>query len=127
MNPFTLARRLRKLGVLGINERNADYTLRHNPRRLYPRVDDKIRTKQICHEFGIPTARVLAQAATQAEVHELVARLRRPSVSSATTSTAFASRTARVAPIASRPRAASTRPRTTRTTATAFTACSTTR
>jgi alpha-L-glutamate ligase-like protein len=41
-------------GVLGINKRNADYTLRYNPRRLYPLVDDKLRTKQLAKMAGIP-------------------------------------------------------------------------
>jgi alpha-L-glutamate ligase-like protein len=41
-------------GVLGINKRNADYTLRYNPRRLYPLVDDKLRTKQLASAAGIP-------------------------------------------------------------------------
>jgi len=48
-----LARGLRSAGVLGINERNARYTLRYNPRRLYPLVDDKLRTKQLARDAGI--------------------------------------------------------------------------
>ena len=36
---------LRREGILGINGRNARYTLKANPRRLYPLVDDKLRTK----------------------------------------------------------------------------------
>ena len=39
--------RLAAAGVLGINRRNADYTLPCNPRRLYPRVDDKEQTKRL--------------------------------------------------------------------------------
>lgn len=38
-------RRLRQLGVLGMNQRNADYILPFNPRHHYPLVDDKRRTK----------------------------------------------------------------------------------
>src|SRR5690606_11941482 len=34
--------RLRRLGVLGMNRRNADYIMRYNPRRLYPLVDNKL-------------------------------------------------------------------------------------
>ena len=45
---------LRKAGVLGINHRNVGYILSSNPRGLYPRVDDKLVTKQICQEHGIP-------------------------------------------------------------------------
>lgn len=50
---FSLARRLREEGVLGINQRNAEYTLRYNPRHLYPLVDDKLRTKQLAEAAGI--------------------------------------------------------------------------
>ncbi len=49
-----IARRLRETGVLGINERNADYTLAWNKRHLYPLVDDKLRTKRLAQRAGIP-------------------------------------------------------------------------
>lgn len=48
-----LIRELRRKGVLAINRRNREYILRYNPRRLYPLVDDKLRTKQLAHENGI--------------------------------------------------------------------------
>ena len=57
-----LVRELRRRGVLGMNRRNADFTLRWNRRRLYPRVDDKLLTKQLCEAAGIPTPRLLAVA-----------------------------------------------------------------
>jgi alpha-L-glutamate ligase-like protein len=44
---------LRKAGVVGLNRRNADYTLRYNARSLYPLVDDKLRTKRLAQEAGI--------------------------------------------------------------------------
>jgi len=47
-------RELRRRGILGINRRNARYVLTGNPRRLYPRVDDKLFTKRICEGRGIP-------------------------------------------------------------------------
>ena len=50
---FGLARQLTRMGVLGLNRRNAEYTLRHNPRRLYPLVDDKLATKQLAQRAGI--------------------------------------------------------------------------
>jgi alpha-L-glutamate ligase-like protein len=46
--------------VLGINARNLNYTSRLNPRRLYPRVDDKLLTKQICGAAGIPVPQTVA-------------------------------------------------------------------
>lgn len=45
--------RLKEAGILGINRRNADYTLKYNPRRLYPLVDDKYRTKLMAQQAGI--------------------------------------------------------------------------
>lgn len=45
---------LRRRGILGINERNAQYVLAHNPRHYFPRVDDKLKTKEICRQFRIP-------------------------------------------------------------------------
>jgi len=50
---FKLARQLNKIGVLGLNRRNTQYTLRCNPRRLYPLVDDKLRTKELALKASI--------------------------------------------------------------------------
>ncbi len=66
-----LARTLRRLGVLGINQRNAEYTLRWNERRLYPRVDDKLASKRLCEEAGIPVPRLLAVARQHFELGAL--------------------------------------------------------
>lgn len=43
------------VGLLGMNRRNARYTLVQNPRRLYPLVDDKLKTKAILEKHHIPT------------------------------------------------------------------------
>ncbi len=48
-NPFLL----RKQGVLGINQRNSDYIMRYNKRKLYPLVDDKLQTKQLAINANI--------------------------------------------------------------------------
>lgn len=66
---------LRRLGVLGINRRNADYTLAWNQRRLYPLVDDKLTTKRLCQEAGIPVPRLLAVAKTHRESRRLLDQL----------------------------------------------------
>jgi len=70
-------RALARSGLLGINRRNAEYTLRWNERRLYPRVDDKILSKQICAEAGIPTPSLLAVARVEAEVPAMLDELSR--------------------------------------------------
>lgn len=45
---------LERAGILGINQRNLAFIQESNPRGLYPRVDDKTITKEICHAHGIP-------------------------------------------------------------------------
>ncbi len=50
---FSVARQLREKGVLGLNERNADFIMRLNPRRFYPRVDDKALTKELALAAGM--------------------------------------------------------------------------
>ncbi len=50
---FSTARQLRRKGVLGLNERNADFIMRLNPRRFYPRVDDKALTKELALAAGM--------------------------------------------------------------------------
>ena len=50
---FSVARQLRENGVLGLNERNADFITRLNPRRFYPRVDDKALTKELALAAGM--------------------------------------------------------------------------
>lgn len=73
---LNLARRLRDNGVLGINARNAVYMLPNNPRRLYPLVDDKLRTKQIAEKVGIRVTELYGVIEFPGEVsgiHDLLA------------------------------------------------------
>jgi alpha-L-glutamate ligase-like protein len=51
---LNVLRRLKSADVLGINRRNAQYTLPYNPRRLHPLVDNKAHTKQLALAMGIP-------------------------------------------------------------------------
>ena len=55
---FDAPRRLRELGILGINARNAAYILDHNPRALFPLVDDKLLMRDLCVKIGVPTPKV---------------------------------------------------------------------
>ena len=50
-----LVANLHRRGVLGINQRNSALVLPLNPRRLYPRVDNKVLTKRLAAAAGIPT------------------------------------------------------------------------
>lgn len=65
---MSVLRVLRHHGVLGINRRNAEYTLRCNPRRLYPLVDDKLRTKRLCEAAGIPVPALIGHARHHFEI-----------------------------------------------------------
>ena len=67
--------RLRRRGVLGMNRRNIEFTQLENPRRLYPLVDDKLKTKMLCEKAVIPVAQVLGKAEYHAGVKRLVADL----------------------------------------------------
>ncbi len=45
----------KKYGLLGMNQRNGWYTLIKNPRKLYPLVDDKLKTKQLLEANQLPS------------------------------------------------------------------------
>ena len=72
---FGLARRLADAGVLGINRRNADYTLIYNRRHLYPLVDDKLRTKRLALEAGLAVPELYGVVESQGQIRELGAQL----------------------------------------------------
>lgn len=59
---------LKKAGVLGLNERNSDFIMRLNPRRLYPRVDDKLITKTLALEAGMAVPELYGVIRRQGEV-----------------------------------------------------------
>ena len=50
---WTSYKRLRERGILSINQRNGDFILRYNQRKLYPLVDDKLKTKRLALHAGI--------------------------------------------------------------------------
>lgn len=50
---WNIFRRLQQRGILSINQRNSDYVLRYNRRKLYPLVDDKLKTKRLALQAGI--------------------------------------------------------------------------
>jgi alpha-L-glutamate ligase-like protein len=65
---FGVAKKLRASGVLGLNERNADFIMRLNPRRLYPRVDDKAITKDLALDAGMAVPDLYGIIRNQGEV-----------------------------------------------------------
>lgn len=77
MNPITRYRQLRKHGVLGLNRRNAEYIQKHNPRRLYSLVDDKVLTKKLAQQAGIVVPELYGTIKIQHDVNKLDALLDR--------------------------------------------------
>tara|TARA_B110000196_G_scaffold300093_1_gene293196 strand:- start:808 stop:1290 length:483 start_codon:yes stop_codon:yes gene_type:complete len=62
---------LHKLGIIGINQRNGEYIDRYNPRALYPRVDDKLKTKALANEFGLKVPELYGVVQYQHQVKQL--------------------------------------------------------
>ena len=71
MGLFARTKALSRRGVLGLNERNADLIMRHNPRRLYPLVDDKLRTKRLALEAGMAVPDLYGTVRTDHEASQL--------------------------------------------------------
>jgi alpha-L-glutamate ligase-like protein len=70
-----IARGLHANGVVGINERNAEYTLPYNPRNRYPLVDDKLITKQYADKAGVAVPPLYGVVEIQRQVLGLAAQL----------------------------------------------------
>lgn len=62
---------LRKKGILSINQRNSDYVLKYNARKLYPLVDDKLQTKQLAIEAGLAVPPLYGLIETEHQIKEL--------------------------------------------------------
>jgi alpha-L-glutamate ligase-like protein len=63
--------RLRALGIMGLNERNADFILPYNPRRNFPQVDNKRHTKSLAMAAGIPVPRLYGVVEIVHEIERL--------------------------------------------------------
>ncbi len=68
---FTTPAKLKKAGVVGMNQRNVVLIAQNNPRRLYPRVDDKLKTKQITEAVDIAVPAMIGVVRTQYQVKQL--------------------------------------------------------
>jgi len=69
--PWEIAAKLRQSGVLGINRRNAEYTLPFNRRDCYPLVDDKALTKQLAQKAGVAVPELYGMIEIQYQVRDL--------------------------------------------------------
>ncbi|MGQ3890747.1 alpha-L-glutamate ligase-like protein [Legionella sp. CNM-4043-24] len=63
--------RLRKKGILSINQRNSDYVLRYNERKRYPLVDDKIKTKRLAMAAGIAVPTLFELIETEHQIKHI--------------------------------------------------------
>ncbi len=59
---------LRRFGMLGMNSRNVDFIGRYNERRLFPLVDDKLKTKLLTQEYGVATPALRLTVTQQHEI-----------------------------------------------------------
>ena len=69
---------LRRAGIAGMNWRNAELIAEQNPRRFYPRVDDKLLTKKLAQAAGISVPELYAEVRTNhdaADMREIVRTL----------------------------------------------------
>mgnify|MGYP000023524782 CR=1 FL=1 len=63
--------RLKELGMLGMNSRNLEFIARYNDRSLYPLVDNKLKTKILAEEFGVPTPALQFVVKEQHEINHI--------------------------------------------------------
>ncbi len=68
---FGVYRQLVKRGVLSINQRNADYVLRYNSRKLFPLVDDKIKTKHLAIAAKIAVPKLYETIDTEHQIKNI--------------------------------------------------------
>ena len=62
---------LGRLGVVGINARNGRYLLPHNSRKFYNTVDNKVLTKKLSLEMGIPVPDLYATIQSPGELAKI--------------------------------------------------------
>jgi alpha-L-glutamate ligase-like protein len=65
------ARKLRELGVVGMNDRNINLIATYNPRHLYPLVDNKLKTKLLAEKNNIATPELIGALRTQHDLQDL--------------------------------------------------------
>ena len=59
-------------GIMGMNQRNVSYIGRYNKRRLYPLVDNKLKTKQMAIAHGVTTPTLLGAVKNQVDAQNIL-------------------------------------------------------
>lgn len=75
MKRWVSVQQLRRFGMLGMNSRNVNYIGRYNERRLFPLVDDKLKTKLLTQDYGIATPALRMTVTQQHEIRRVGAQL----------------------------------------------------
>lgn len=73
---YTSPFKLKRKGIMGMNQRNHGYIGRYNDRSKYPLVDDKLKTKIIAQEAGATVPKLIGVIANQAEVKSIHAMVK---------------------------------------------------
>lgn len=71
ISPFTTYRRLKKMGILGMNRRNAEFIANYNSRKFYPLVDNKLLTKSLAIKANIAVPELYAVIEIEHQVVKL--------------------------------------------------------
>ena len=64
-------RRMKAMGMLGMNKRNGNYISAYNSRALYPLVDDKIKTKHLAESAGVAVPKLYALVEIEKQIADL--------------------------------------------------------
>ena len=73
---YTSPLKLASLGIMGMNQRNVNYIGRYNPRKLYPLVDNKLKTKHIAVGAGVTVPKLIGTIQHQHEVGKIAAMVK---------------------------------------------------
>jgi len=73
---ISLFKKLTQREILGMNRRNADFILPYNPRRLYPLVDDKLKTKEIALKAGLNVPELYGVVEIERQIRNLAELLK---------------------------------------------------
>ncbi len=73
---FSLAKKLKQKGVLGINSRNYDYISKLNERSHFCLVDDKVKTKALALEHGVNVPKLIGLITYQYQVKHFLDKVK---------------------------------------------------
>lgn len=63
--------KLRRAGIVGMNRRNVQLIAQNNPRRLFPLVDDKLKTKELARKYKLAAPKLLGVVRQSGQIRKL--------------------------------------------------------